>query len=148
MRKIFEILLIATGLFIFNTQLIVAQENTISNPDDASRLVDNIMNALESGDSKAGFKILEGNLSNAKVNFGELQENLDGFLGNASRQYGKLIGTDFAKEEKVGDFLLRYTYAVKYQEQPVWLRFTYYINDDDNYLLKELDWGENLSGLF
>ena len=147
MNKLFEVLLVIVGLFIFNTQIIVAQQKTIDNIDDANRLLDNIMNAFEEGESKEGFKMLEENISNKQVDFEQLQANFEGFLGNADEQYGKMLGTDFAKEEKVGDFLVRYTYAMKYAEQPVWVRFTYYINDD-SYLLKELDWGEDLNTLF
>ena len=147
MNKLFEVLLVIVGLFIFNTQIIVAQQKTIDNIDDANRLLDNIMNAFEEGESKEGFKMLEENISNKQVDFEQLQANFEGFLGNADEQYGKMLGTDFAKEEKVGDFLVRYTYAMKYAEQPVWVRFTYYINDD-SYVLKELDWGEDLNTLF
>ncbi len=146
MRKFFFLLFIL--LLAMQLGSVWAQEKNLRGEDDANRLSDDVMNLFENGRKTAALILIEKNLQDTDVqNFEAIKEDVKGFLTTATEQYGELIGADFAKEEKVGDFLLRYTYALKYKQQPVWLRFTYYFNNEQ-YTLKKFDWGEDITVLF
>jgi len=146
MRKI--ILLVVIILLGINLMTVLAQEKQLRGVDDANRLSDDVMNLLENGRKTAALILIEKNIQDPEIEkFEVVKADFKGFLTSATEQYGELIGVDFAKEEKVSDFLLRYTYALKHKEQPVWMRFTYYFNNE-KYTLKKFDWGEDIKMLF
>ena len=64
------------------------------------------------------------------------QDQLDGFRGKTiqdfslvKQKYGVTIGIEKIKEEKIGDFAIRETYFIKYQNAPIRVIYSYYKND-------------------
>ncbi|MGB1243591.1 MAG: hypothetical protein ACPG49_13770, partial [Chitinophagales bacterium] len=56
-------------------------------------------------------------------------------------------GKDLAKSQEIGENIFRFTYALQYEQHPVWLQF-YFYKVKNTFELKKIDWGENMESLF
>lgn len=139
MKKAFLLLfcLLTVQSFVF------AQQKDLLSTDDVSRVSDDVVKALEVGNTEQALEIITANLLNKEKNAKELVS----FMKSTGEKYGDLEGTGFAKKEVVGDFLVRCTYALKYKECPVWVQFLYY-KADEKFGLKKVEWGEDIEKLF
>jgi sulfatase maturation enzyme AslB (radical SAM superfamily) len=123
------------------------QPKELVSGDDASRLTDDIMMVLETENVDKSMKIMKKYMAIDKSKSKTMTGDLESLLKNSKTKHGKMIGTSFVKKENVGKFLVRYTHVLLYEEQPVWVRFTYY-KSGKTYTLKNVDWGEDLNVLF
>jgi hypothetical protein len=65
----------------------------------------------------------------------------------ASPRFGKTLGYGFVKEEKVGDFLARYTFVEKRELHALRWTFVLY-KAKDSWAFNSVFWDDNLQGLF
>ncbi len=115
----------------------------LTHKDDASRLCDDVLFELEQSQTMTAMKLLREKTT--------LQESvlteMIAFLETSASKYGHLQGSNLAKTQGIGEDLFRFTYALRYEQHPVWLQF-YFYKVKDAFVLKKIDWGEDMAMLF
>lgn len=120
-----------------------SQESKLANKDDASRLCDDVLFALEKSETLAAMKLLRGKTTQDE----KVLSDLIAFLEISASKYGKVQGSSLAKTQGIDENIFRFTYALRYEQHPVWLQF-YFYKIKDALELKEIAWGEEMSELF
>ncbi|MFK7905068.1 MAG: hypothetical protein AB8B69_08085 [Chitinophagales bacterium] len=120
-----------------------AQTSSLANKDEASRLCDDVLFALEKSETLAAMKLLRGKTTQDE----KVLTDLIAFLEISASKYGKIQGSELAKSQEIGENIFRFTYALRYEQHPVSLQF-YFYKIKDALELKEIAWGEEMSELF
>lgn len=115
----------------------------LAHKDDASRLCDDVLFQLEQSETMAAVKLLREKTTQEE----KVLTELIAFLETSASQYGSIQGSNLAKTEGIGEDLVRMTYALRYEQHPVWLQF-YFYKVKDVFVLKKIDWGEDMAMLF
>lgn len=68
-------------------------------------------------------------------------------LKGNERELGSILGYDFVKEERVEDFLIRFTFVIKHDVTVTRWRFLYY-KPEDGWMLNSFFWDNQVKGLF
>ena len=117
--------------------------------DDVNRMCDMITKSIGQGQNERAMGMIADGMKTRKKSKESPNIDLKGlfsFLNDSEKKYGKLQGSQLGKEEKAGDFLLRYTYGILYDEKPIWVSFTYY-KSLKMYGLYQVTWGEDIEAL-
>jgi len=125
----------------------IAQTKEMIAPEDASRLTDDIMMLVGKSKAKEAAKLINENMGKKKDAAKKMEAGLSDFLDDNAKKFGKLQGVSYAKQEEAGRFLIKFTHAVLYDKQPVWLSFSYY-KTGKTYQLISVNWGDDLQQLF
>jgi len=127
----------------------ILAQKAMTTPDEAQRFADMVTSSLSKGEVEKSMKMVKSNLDRKSMGkeSAETIKELLRFMDTSKQEMGKSLGYDLAKEEKAGKYVLRYTYVVLYESQPVWIRYTYYGNTK-NYNLKSIDFGKDMEELF
>ena len=76
-----------------------------------------------------------------------IQEKTTSQLSMVLDRFGSPFAISFVREEKVGEFAVRYTYVVKYEKHLIRWLFTFY-RPGDLWLLNSFKWDDSIDGLF
>lgn len=144
MKKNFFLFWVAT--FIFSSNLFAFQ--TFQSKEQMRELSNQFMAAIVALDVQGGFKLLQPYFrTNNPEEFAKLQIQTISQLDAYADKFGFPIGFEFIKEEKVGDFLIRYTYLEKYETSLLRWTFVFY-KPKGEWLFNSLSWDENLQTVF
>jgi hypothetical protein len=79
--------------------------------------------------------------------FEELASRTESQLRGSERDFGRMLGYKFVREERVKDFLIRFTFIIKHELTVTRWRFLYY-KPEDGWLLNSLYWDDQVENLF
>ena len=139
---------IIISFLLLITNIAFAQKE-LQSIDDVNRMCDMIAKSIGQGQNERAMSMIADGMKTRKKTKNGPNVDLKGlfsFLKESERTYGKLQGSQLGKEEKAGDFLLRYTYGILYDEKPIWVSFTYY-KSLKMYGLHKVTWGEDIENL-
>ncbi|MGB1241559.1 MAG: hypothetical protein ACPG49_03495 [Chitinophagales bacterium] len=131
------------ALLVFPFSLSYSQASSLANKDDASRLCDDVLFALEKSETLSAMKLLRGKTTQGE----KILTELIAFLEISASKYGKIQGSNLAKTQGIDEDIFRFTYALRYEQHPVWLQF-YFYKVKGALELKKIAWGEEMSELF
>ncbi len=123
--------------------LIYSQPQSLANKDDASRMCDDFLFQIEKSEMLSAIKLIREKTRQDERVLAELVT----FLETSASKYGALQGSDAAKKEEIGENIFRFTYALRYEQHPVWLQF-YFYKIEDSLHLKKMNWGDDMVELF
>lgn len=120
--------------------------DSLNSPAEAKNMADRVMAKVGSGEIEAGLRLVKPFLIIPSAEFEAIIEKLKLQLPVMSQRFGKSIGAEFIKEEKVGENLFRLTYIHRFERHPMrWVFYFYrgksgwmldtFKTDDDLYLL-------------
>ncbi|MGB1206022.1 MAG: hypothetical protein ACPG5B_10260 [Chitinophagales bacterium] len=136
------------GFLLLITNIAFAQKE-LQSIDEVNRMCDMIAQSIGQGQNERAMGMIADGMKTRKKSKDSPNIDLKGlfsFLKESEKSYGKLQGSQLGKEEKAGDFLVRYTYGILYDEKPIWISFTYY-KSLKMYGLHQVTWGENIEKL-
>jgi len=79
--------------------------------------------------------------------FEDLVSRTESQLRGSERDFGRMLGYKFVREERVKDFLVRFTFIIKHELTVTRWRFLYY-KPEDGWLLNSLYWDDQVKNLF
>jgi hypothetical protein len=118
-RRIFliaSLLLVHSGVFA----------ETLASPAEAKQLADQVMAKVAAGEMEAGVRLTKSFTIIPAAEFDAVLERLKLQLPVISQRFGKSIGTEFVREEKVGENLFRLTYMHRFENHPMRWVFYFY----------------------
>ncbi len=136
------------GFLLLITNIAFAQKE-LQTIDDVNRMCDVITKNIEKGQHDRAMSMIADGMKTRRKSKNSPNIDLKGlfsFLKESERNYGKVRGSQLSKEEKAGDFLLRYTYGILHDEKPTYITFTYY-KSLKTYSLHQLTWGDDVEML-
>ena len=119
---------IALILFIFTLSSMgfAAELKTLRSLKETKTLADSSMSDFAKGIIKEGFDRLRPywNIPDSRVDLAA--EKAEANIALFETTYGKTIGYEFIKREKIKDFFVRYSYAHKFEHHVMRWVFTFY----------------------
>lgn len=115
--------------------------------EDANRLCDDVITLIEKSEGTTAYPLLEAYWQDPSKEFGTVSQKFEQFLEGAEQRCGKLLEGDLANMQKVDDYLVQFTYVLRYEQHPVWVRFTFF-EGQEGFVLKDWSWGKNVGGIF
>ena len=79
--------------------------------------------------------------------FANLVARTESQLSGSERDFGKMLEYKFVREERVKDFLIRFTFIIKHELTVTRWKFLYY-RPKDRWLLNSLYWDDQVESLF
>ncbi len=144
MRKNFFLFFVAALFFTSNLFAFQAFQSK----EQMRELSNQFMAAIVALDVQGGFKLLQPYFrTSSPEEFAKLQIQTISQLDAYADKFGFPIGFEFIKEEKIGDFLIRYTYLEKYETSLLRWTFVFY-KPKGEWLFNSLSWDENLQPVF
>lgn len=144
MKKVFFLSLIA--VFLLDSNLFAFQ--SFQSKEQTRELSNQFMAAIVALDVQGAFKLLQPYFrTTTQEEFAKLQIQTISQLDAYADKFGFPIGFEFIKEEKVGDFLIRYTYLEKYETSLLRWTFVFY-KPKGEWLFNSLSWDESLQPVF
>jgi hypothetical protein len=104
----------------------VSFADTLASPADARRLADRVMAKVGAGEIESGLRLGKPFLIIPSSEFEAMIEQVKLQAPMMSQRFGKSIGSEFIREDKVGENLLRLTYAHRFEKHPMRWVFYFY----------------------
>lgn len=106
----FQILVILFFLCSF------AQAETVKDTDEARRLTDRVMAMVGKGDIESGIRMTKQFLIIPAAEFDVMLDQLKMQQPAMTQRFGRSIGYEFIREDKVGESLLRIIYVHRFEK--------------------------------
>jgi hypothetical protein len=103
-----------------------AQADTLKEPGEARRLTDQVMDKVGQGDVEGGLRILKPYLIIPPAEFDVMLGQIRMQLPAMSQRFGKSIGAEFIREDKIGDNLLRIVHIHRFERHAMRWSFYFY----------------------
>lgn len=104
----------------------LALADTLGSSTEARQLADHVMAKVAAGEIEAGIRLTKPFTIIPAAEFDAMLEQLKLQLPVMSQRFGKTIGTEFVREEKVGENLFRLTYMQRFERHPMRWVFYFY----------------------
>jgi hypothetical protein len=103
-----------------------AWADTLKSPVEARQLTDRVMAKVGEGDIENGIRLTKPFLIIPPAEFDAMLEQLKLQLPVMSQRFGKSIGAEFIREDKVGENLLRIIQVHRFEKHPMRWSFYFY----------------------
>jgi hypothetical protein len=111
------------------------------------KLAGNFMQDIVSGEIDNAFARIRPYFPMPAGEFESLVSRTKNQLKGNERELGSILGYEFVKEERVEDFLIRFTFVIKHDVTVTRWRFLYY-KPEDGWMLNSFFWDNQVKGLF
>ena len=111
------------------------------------KLSGRFMQNMVEGEIEQAFSLIEPHFPISRQQFENLMENTKTQLQGSQGDFGNTLGYKFVREERVKDFLVRFTFVLKHEFIFTKWRFIYY-KPSEKWLLNSLNWDDQAEGLF
>jgi hypothetical protein len=118
----------------------------LTSPESARKALDSVMTLVAKDDIVGAFKQLEDYSLLPTKELEELARKTIAQRKQVAPRFGRILGIQFVKEERVGDFLLRYTYVEKREMHAMRWRFVLY-RPGTTWNVNSVVWDDNLQEL-
>lgn len=121
---------------------VIAQEKTLTNVKEAKELSVRCSNLFK--DNKIGdfFKVLRPYWPLPENEIGSLEEKTIQYMNILQGRFGKVEGVVKLKEETIGDFAIKETYILRFENSAIRLMYTYYKNKN-GWILNTFKWDDS-----
>jgi hypothetical protein len=124
-----------------------AQKGYMKTVVQTEELSKEVTNLFAEGDVTGGIKKLERHWPLPKNELASLEEKTIKYMNMLDLRFGKIIGFEKVKNEKINSFAIRETYIIRYEYSAIRLMFTYYENDK-GWLLNSFKWDDSFTEEF
>ena len=138
----FATLLLASITFTAN-----AQTRFLTTPADLRKAADGMAASIGTGNYNAAWKQMKPYSVVPPVEFDAFVAQFQSQLPTLLPRYGKAIGSEFVREDKAGESLLKLTYLAKHEKSAMrWLLVFY--RGEKGWVLSDFKFDGNLNALF
>lgn len=119
----------------------------LSNEVDCVKLSGQFMQRMVEGEIEEGFSLVAPYFPVSEQKLENLIEETHSQLMGVKPDFGNALNYKFVSEERVDNFLLRFTFVIKHEFTVTVWHFVYY-RPGDKWLLNSLRWNDQVEGLF
>ena len=118
-------------------------------PDEMAcvKLSGRFMRNVVEGEIEKAFDGVQPYFPIPREQFANLVSRTESQLSGSERDFGKMLEYKFVREERVKDFLIRFTFIIKHELTVTRWKFLYY-RPKDRWLLNSLYWDDQVESLF
>ena len=135
------------GLVVLGVSPSVAGVEYLEDELECVKLSGQFMRDMVAGKLQEAFDRVSPYFPISKRNFDNLVDQTEIQLRGTAPNFGTMIGYEFVREERVSEFLVRYTFVIKHELTLTRWIFIYY-KPDDRWLLNSLYWDDQVESLF
>ncbi|MFW6104717.1 MAG: hypothetical protein ACOC6I_02635 [Candidatus Bipolaricaulota bacterium] len=111
------------------------------------KLSGRFMRSIVEGDVDKAFASVDPYFPISQREFDNLVHQTRDRLQGSQPNFGSMLNYKFVREERVENFLLRFTFVIKHELTVTVWKFLYY-RPEDKWLLNSLNWNDQVSDLF
>lgn len=120
---------------------------TLGNAEEVRRTLDSVMKDLEKEQYDKAFEQLKPYWPFPMAELDNLHRETKDKLPVATSRFGDIIGSDYVKTEKIGDFMVRSYYVLRFSKHILRMKFTFY-NNTKGWIMNGFTWDDNVDELF
>lgn len=122
-------------------------DGALKSPQDARALAESVMGLVVADKINAAFERLKPHwpIPGPEIDSVALHSITE--RHTAANRFGPTVGWVLVREDKVSDFLIRYTYVEKREHQALRWIF-YFYKARDSWTVSSVNWDDNIEGLF
>ncbi len=137
------------ALLLLSVGALVASsgDGALKSPQDARALAESVMGLLVADKISAAFERLKPHWPIPGPEIDSVALNLITERRTAANRFGPTVGWVLVREDKVSDFLIRYTYVEKREHQALRWIF-YFYKAHDSWTVSGVNWDDNIESLF
>jgi hypothetical protein len=125
----------------------LASAQAVATPGELRKLTDQLMERVGKGDLAGGFKMMKSRTVIPAAEFDSMVGQAELQMPVINQRFGKSIGHEFLREDKVGDSLIRYTYLHRLENHA--MRWTFYSYRGKNgWTINAFRFDDQIQGLF
>ncbi|MEF8799333.1 MAG: hypothetical protein V5A79_07965 [Candidatus Bipolaricaulota bacterium] len=143
----FTLILIIFVAFIFLSGAEAKGVEYLSDELSCVKLSGQFMKSIVEGDVDEAFDFVDPYFPISQHEFDNLVQQTRVQLQGSQPNFGSMLNYKFVREERVEDFLLRFTFVIKHELTVTVWKFLYY-RPEDKWLLNSLNWNDQVSDLF
>lgn len=121
--------------------------DTFDTPAEIRQFADKVMGKVGSGEVEAGLGLMKPYIIIPAAEFDVMLEQVKLQKPVLSQRFGKSIGSEFIREDKVGENLIRLTYALRFEKHPMRWVF-YFYRGKTGWLLNTFRFDDDIRQLF
>lgn len=114
---------------------------------DARNLTDQIMARIGYGDFEGGFRLMKPFLVIPEAEFEVAMAQMKNQVPSITQRFGKSLGQEFVREDKVGTSLLRIVHLHHFEKHPMRWTFFFY-KGKDGWILNTFKFDDDIRSLF
>lgn len=141
--KTLTTLIIVTTLSFIN----YAQDQLLKDVSETQQISEKVVKYFEQNKISAAFQLLSKYWPMNPSEIDGLETKTIKYLGLVEERFGKTIGYTKIKNETIGDFAIRETYLLRYENNAIRLIFTYYKNDK-GWIVNAFKWDDSYTEEF
>jgi len=111
------------------------------------KLSGRFMRSIVEGDVDKAFSLVDPYFPISQSEFDNLVHQTRIQLQGSQPNFGSMLNYKFVREERVEDFLIRFTFVIKHELTVTVWKFLYY-RPEDRWLLNSLNWNDQVKDLF
>ena len=146
MKHLLAACVVAT-VFIGDVEAAQRYEGEQASLASARELTVAVMKRIVAGDDRGALELLRPRLPVSKEEFDATRDKTLKARGLFDARFGKVVGYEFIREERVSNLLIRLTYVEKRTRHLVRWQFTFY-RPGAEWRLNSFTWDDNASALF
>ena len=136
------------GVLIFlGGALVFAQDVGFFSERDMKDYCERIVNHIQRGEVESAFELMKSQWLFDPAEIDSAKEKTVSQLAGLPRRFGSPMAVAEVGVERVSDFLIRFTYVVKYERHLLRWLFTFY-RARGSWILNAFWWDDNVSELF
>ncbi len=124
-----------------------AVADTLNSPVEARKLTDQVMTKVGAGETEDGVRLTKPFLIIPVSEFDVMLEQLKLQMPAISHRFGKSIGSEFIREDRVGEHLLRIVHLHRFEKHAMRWRF-YFYQGNAGWVLNTFKTDDDLPQLF
>jgi hypothetical protein len=120
---------------------------TLKDPVAARTLTDRVMIKVGDGDAAAGLQLMQPFIIVPPAEFDVMRDQLKLQEPMMAQRFGKSIGQEFIREDKIGDSLMRIVYLHRFEKHAMRWNF-YFYRGTDGWVLNTFRTDDDVAQLF
>lgn len=146
MKTKLTLLLIMIFILIFSLNT-VAEGIGFEQQGQTKEFCDDFLTLMIEGDIEKAFDMIGKEWPFSISEIQSLESSTIKQLDSVKGRYGKILGYELIKEEKIKESFLKYTYIMKYEKHIIRWKFIFY-KPEDKWLLNSFNFDDSINELF
>lgn len=121
--------------------------DTLKDPGEARKLTDRVMSRVGAGDVEGGLRLMKPYLVIPEAEFEVAVGQMKTQAPSITQRFGKSIGQEFIREDKVGTSLIRIVHIHRFERHPMRWTFFFY-QGKDGWVLNTFKFDDDIRTLF
>ena len=119
----------------------------INSKDEARKLADKMVSHFIKKEFSEGMSLAKTHWPLPKVELDNLISKIQGQWPIVDKRFGKAIGSELVREDKIGDSFIRYFYLHKFKNHAIYWKITFY-KPEKHWMVNGVSFRDNLDILY